>query len=225
MTAFGAVFGLFDFITRGPVKLVLKQTRDKVVLFFTIACGVSSCLFNIFHLFYTYDKYHCFNRDSEMWTPEMCEDISNTNIGVDLPNNLKDTIERYHFRYGFLIYVRLLGLNLCFFLWSLSSLSRLGPKNFMRIITTFPQIALLPVITPFTYGIMCQSCNCNHCRSTCKNPKVRSCFCIDMNLYDLIHEDLNHEFDFYIMFYKVVFSKSLTGLNLFLTGVADVTLR
>ena len=46
-----------------------------------------------------------------------------------------------------------------------------------------------------------------------------------MNLYDLIHEDLNHEFDFYIMFYKVVFSKSLTGLNLFLTGVADVTLR
>ena len=225
MTAFGAVTGLFDFITRGPVKLVLRQTRDKVVLFLTIACAVCSCLFNLFHMFYILDKHHCFNntaQQSEIWTPENCKSITNDYIGDHLTPSI---LERYHYRYGVLIYIKLLGLNLCFFLWSLSSLSRLGPKNFMRIITTFPQIALLPVITPFTYGIMCQSCNCNHCRSTCKNPKVRSCFCIDMNLYDLIHEDLNHEFDFYIMFYKVVFSKSLTGLNLFLTGVADVTLR
>ena len=64
--------------------------------------------------------------------------------------------------------MRLFGLNMFFVLWSLASLTRLGPRNYIRVITTFPQLAVVPLITPFTFGIMC---NCNHI-TDCKEKKI-----------------------------------------------------
>ena len=68
-------------------------------------------------------------------------------------------------------YMRLFGLNMFFVLWSLASLTRLGPRNYIRVISTFPQLAVVPLITPFTFGIMCKSCNCNHI-TDCKEKKI-----------------------------------------------------
>ena len=69
------------------------------------------------------------------------------------------------------IFFQLLGPNLIFSILSAVSFTRLGAKNFLRLIATFPQLVIVPFITPFSYGIMCKSCNCSHV-TKCEEPKI-----------------------------------------------------
>ena len=192
MTGITAVIGLFSFLTKGPVAIILSK-KYKILLLVTIILGVGSKAMNTFYMIYNLDKFNCFVHNSTAnlngtngttcreYTPGLrAKGLVGDIFEDNLPNGfVKNT--------SIMTYLRLFGLNMFFVLWSLASLTRLGPRNYIRVITTFPQLAVVPLITPFTFGIMCKSCNCNHI-TDCKEKKI-------------------------------VFSKSLTAWNLFTTRI------
>jgi hypothetical protein len=53
---------------------------------------------------------------------------------------------------------------------SLIPLMSFKPKKFFRLVFSFPHILIVPLVTPFTYGLVCSSgCRC-HCCSCCGCP-------------------------------------------------------
>ena len=63
MTGITAVIGLFSFLTKGPVAIILSK-KYKVLLLVTIILGVGSKAMNTFYMIYNLDKFNCFVQNS-----------------------------------------------------------------------------------------------------------------------------------------------------------------
>ena len=165
MTIISAVVGIFSFVTEGPVQIVL-QMRYKIFLLFSITLGLGSELSNVFFTIYNLDKNNCFGHRNE--TQLNCSHPGG--IFGELVQKSGGWVESNEVS-RIVIFFQLLGPNLIFSILSAVSFTRLGAKNFLRLIATFPQLVIVPFITPFSYGIMCKSCNCSHV-TKCEEPKI-----------------------------------------------------
>ena len=137
MTGITAVIGLFSFLTKGPVAIILSK-KYKILLLVTIILGVGSKAMNIFYMIYNLDKFNCFVHNSTAnlngtngttcreYTPGLrAKGLVGDIFEDNLPNGfVKNT--------SIMTYLRLFGLNMFFVLWSLASLTRLGPRNYIR---------------------------------------------------------------------------------------------
>ena len=63
MTGITAVIGLFSFLTKGPVAIILSK-KYKILLLVTIILGVGSKAMNTFYMIYNLDKFNCFVHNS-----------------------------------------------------------------------------------------------------------------------------------------------------------------
>ena len=131
MTGITAVIGLFSFLTKGPVAIILSK-KYKILLLVTIILGVGSKAMNIFYMIYNLDKFNCFVHNSTAtlngtngttcrdYTPGLrAKGLVGDIFEDNLPNGfVKNT--------SIMTYMRLFGLNIFFVLWSLASLTRLG---------------------------------------------------------------------------------------------------
>ena len=169
MTIISAVVGIFSFVTEGPLQIVL-QMRYKIFLLFSITLGLGSELSNVFFTIYNLDKNNCFGHRNE--THQLNCSKSGGAAGEIFGELVhKSGLVKSPEESTIMIFFQLLGPNLIFSILSAVSLTRLGAWKFLRLIGTFPQLVIVPFITPFTYGIMCASCNCSHV-TECEKPKI-----------------------------------------------------
>merc|ERR1712126_408337 len=96
---------------------------------------------------------------------------------------LKPPMDLVGFLKSLLIYFVLIfafiGIQL---LISLFPLMSFGPRKFCRLVFSFPHILVVPVVTPFTFGITCSSQCCCHCCGCCGCSQPRLCLSRPLSL-------------------------------------------
>ena len=81
---------------------------------------------------------------------------------------------------------------------SLIPLMSFGPKRFFNLIFSFPHILIVPLVTPFTFGLTCNSGCCCHCCCCCGCSKPRLALSRSLSL-------VNHTVTLLLMIPPVIF--------------------
>ena len=138
------IFGIYGFLLGGPLKIMISQgILNKILLFVTI-------LFGMFSRFGSLAVVFLFSTSFEHQEGAIAF--------------LKDLLA-----YTVLI-LSFTGIQL---LLSLIPLMSFGPKRFFNLIFSFPHILIVPLVTPFTFGLTCDSGCCCHCCCCCGCSKPR----------------------------------------------------
>ena len=61
-----------------------------------------------------------------------------------------------------------------------------GPRRFWNLFLSFPHIHLIPLVTPFTFGLVCDEDCCCHCCSCCGCSKPRLALSKSLSLANLV---------------------------------------
>ena len=134
------IWGLYTFMLKGPLKVVLKRgVGNRFLLFAVIIFGMASRFGSLAAVF-------MFSTSLE-------------------PVGLWQQFVAY-----ILLILGFTGVQLTL---SLIPLMSFGPGRFFNLLLSFPHIIIVPLVTPFTFGLVCDDkCRC-HCCSCCGCSKPR----------------------------------------------------
>ena len=163
------IIGVFYFMLRGPLKIELGQGfGNKVLLLVTIVFGMASRFGYLATVFMFITSF-----ERQEGTIGFFSDL---------------------LMYAGMILI-FVGLQLVLTLIPLTSL---GWKKFSKVLFSFPQILVVTLVTPFTFGLTCDSGCCCHCCCCCGCSKPRLALSRSLSL-------VNHIITLLLMIPPVIF--------------------
>ena len=168
------IWGLYTFLLKGPLKVVLRRgVGNRFLLFTVIIFGMASRFGALAAVFM-----------------------------------FSTSLEPVHLWHQFVAYLLLiLGFTGAQLTLSLIPLMSFGPGRFFNLLLSFPHILIVPLVTPFTFGLVCDEDCCCHCCCCCGCSKPRLALSRSLSL-------ANHIVTLLLMIPPIVFFDFISSWDL-----------